>query len=118
MENNSLLKEFKKTEKKLIKILKSNPLVFSEKDEGERLKDNIKVYIEKIKEAKKLFSEYEKLAKKIQDFDDEDENLVLKKQEVENILQKKSQNLMAEQKSLKARPVKTKKDESEREKSQ
>jgi len=67
------IKKFKELEKKLFKLLKNNAIDFSENDSEEKVKQRIKQHIEVLKDVKVLFDEYEKLAKKIQDYNDDDD---------------------------------------------
>ena len=86
VERRKIEKEFKEIEKKLVKLLKSASLKFSESDDEETTKENIKNHIDKVLQAKALFEEYESLAKKLQNFDDEDDKVELSKSDEPVIL--------------------------------
>lgn len=88
-------KEFKEIEHKLIKLLKSASLNICDGDDSEKTKALIRSHIEKVNEAKGLFERYEILAKKLQNFDDDNETQSLEKSEemleVKNIAKSKNE---------------------------
>lgn len=69
----SLFNKFKTTEKKLIDVLKEIPKEIPEA-QGIEEKKNIKSYINKVEQARKLFDEYEELANKLTKYANENEN--------------------------------------------
>ena len=81
MDRKLVLKRFKEVEKLLLKKLKSSSINFSDNDDEQKIKLNIKSHIKTLGEIKALFSEYELLAKKLQDYDDGDEQKFLSKNE-------------------------------------
>lgn len=97
MNSKKIEKEFKEVEKKLIKLLKSASLNFSDVDDEITTKENIKNHIKKVVQAKLLFEEYEKLAQKLYDIDDEDDDLVLKKSQSEVFVQIDDKNTKSEE---------------------
>ncbi len=60
-----LLLKFKELEKKLIGLLKIDPIKFSDDDSKSLVKKNIKDYIKKVEEIKKVLAEYESVADKL-----------------------------------------------------
>ena len=63
----NLVEKFKKKESELLEILNENNVIFDESQEKAVVKKNLKDYINKINKAKKIFEEYESLAKEIED---------------------------------------------------
>lgn len=76
-----LIERFKQVESEIVSILKDNPIDFNETDDKFAIKKAIKEYLKKMNRAKRLFSEYEEIAKQIEDanHDDEDESAELSK---------------------------------------
>lgn len=75
-----LIEKFKNLEKEIISILSVGSLDVDEKQNKTIVKKEIKEYIKKLNKAKKLFDEYEDLAKQISDLTvDEDDSAVLSK---------------------------------------
>lgn len=68
-----ILEKFKTVEKQLVDILKEIPKEVPE-DDGKTEKKNIRAYIDKVIQARKVFDEYEKLANKLTEFTNENEN--------------------------------------------
>lgn len=63
--NLELLEEFKKIEQQIIDCLKSSEISFDENSSRKNIMTDLKSYISKVKDAEKLFDEYEKIAKKL-----------------------------------------------------
>lgn len=63
----SLVNKFKLIEKELIEILNEKPVDFESIENKTQVKKALKDYIKKVNKAKKLFAEYEKIAKEIDD---------------------------------------------------
>ena len=63
----SLVNKFKLIEKELIEILNEKPVDFESIENKTQVKKALKDYIKKVNKAKKLFAEYEKIAKEIED---------------------------------------------------
>ena len=63
----SLVNKFKLIEKELIEILNEKPVDFESIENKSQFKKALKDYIKKVNKAKKLFAEYEKIAKEIED---------------------------------------------------
>lgn len=80
----SLVEKFKKKEVELLEILNDKNVVFDETQEKSVVKKSLKDYIKKVNKAKKIFEEYEVLAKEIEDITgDEGESAELSKTVVE-----------------------------------
>lgn len=80
----NLVEKFKKKEVELLEILNENNIIFDETQEKSVVKKNLKDYIKKVNKAKKIFEEYEVLAKEIEDITgDEGESAELSKTIVE-----------------------------------
>ncbi len=80
----SLVEKFRKKEVELLEILNEKNIVFDESQEKTVVKKSLKEYIKKINKAKKIFEEYETLAKEIEDITgDEGESAELSKTVVE-----------------------------------
>ena len=62
-----LVEKFKKIESELVEILNESSINFSELDDKTSIKKALKEYIKKVNKAKKLFDEYEIVAKEIED---------------------------------------------------
>ena len=62
----NLVEKFKKKEVELLEILNENNIIFDETQEKSVVKKNLKDYIKKVNKAKKIFEEYEVLAKEIE----------------------------------------------------
>ena len=67
-----LLEKFKIVETKIVEILNEKPAYFDENDDNFLVKKSIKEYIKKINRAKKLFAEYEEIAKQIEDLNSDE----------------------------------------------
>lgn len=67
-----LVDRFKKIEEELVGILNESTISFSEVDDKTSIKKAIKEYIKKVNKAKKLFDEYERIAKEIEDANNDD----------------------------------------------
>lgn len=67
-----LVEKFKKLEKELIEILKIKPVDIDEKMTKTEVKKEMKAYILKVKQAKKIFAEYEKTAILIESYTSKD----------------------------------------------
>ena len=65
--------KFKDLETKLVETLKTIPATVSEEGKGTD-KENIESYMKKVKEARKLFDEYEALANKLNEMNAKNEN--------------------------------------------
>lgn len=74
-----LVDRFKKIEEELVGILNESTISFSEVDDKTSIKKAIKEYIKKVNKAKKLFDEYELIAKEIEDANNDDESAELSK---------------------------------------
>ena len=75
-----LVDRFKKVEEELVETLKESTINFDELDDKTSIKKAIKEYIKKVNKAKKLFDEYEVIAKEIEDANnDEGESAELSK---------------------------------------
>ena len=81
------LKEFKTVEKKLLKLLNQSKIDFDNFGSSASVRNSIKRQIERVEEAKVLLEKYETIARKIQNFDDEDEQTELIKNEEPKIKQ-------------------------------
>lgn len=93
MDKKTISKKFKETERELIKLLKSKSPKVTENEDGEEIKADIKSYISKVNEAKVLFDKYEFFARELQDFDDEEDEIVLTPTEnITNTLKKQQKN--------------------------
>lgn len=68
----NLVEKFKKKEAELLELLNQTEPVFDESQGKSVIKKNIKTYILKVEKAKKVFEEYETLAKKIEDISSDD----------------------------------------------
>jgi len=68
-----LLKKFKDLELKLVDVLKTIPSDVSQESKGSE-KENIKSYIDKVTNARKIFDEYEQIAQKLTEMTAESEN--------------------------------------------
>ena len=80
----SLVEKFKKKEVELLEILNDKNVIFDETQEKSVVKKSLKDYIKKVNKAKKIFEEYEVLAKEIEDITgDEGESAELSKTVVE-----------------------------------
>ena len=64
---NKLIEKFKEIENQLVEILDEKPFVLDESLNSAESKKAIKDYIKKVNKAKKLFNQYEELAKQIED---------------------------------------------------
>ena len=75
-----LVERFKKVEAELVEILNESSIKFDELDDKTSVKKAIIEYIKKVNKAKKLFDEYEVIAKEIEDLNaDEGESAELSK---------------------------------------
>ncbi|MBR7172397.1 MAG: hypothetical protein IKD36_01245 [Clostridia bacterium] len=75
-----LVEKFKKIETELVEILNESSIKINELDDKQVVKKAIKDYIKKVGKAKKLFDEYETIAKEIEDINnDEGESAELSK---------------------------------------
>ena len=75
-----LIERFKTLEKEIVEILNEKPAYFDENDEKSLVKKSLREYIKKVNKAKKLFAEYETIAKEIEDINaDDDESAALSK---------------------------------------
>ena len=63
----NIVEKFKKKEAELLEILNEKNVIFDESQEKSVIKKSLKDYIKKINKAKKIFEEYESLAKEIED---------------------------------------------------
>ncbi|MBQ4541313.1 MAG: hypothetical protein IJA23_00515 [Clostridia bacterium] len=80
----NLVEKFKKKELELLEILNEKNVIFDESQEKAVVKKSLKDYIKKVNKAKKIFDEYETLAKEIEDITgDEGESAELSKTVVE-----------------------------------
>ena len=80
----NLVEKFRKKEVELLEILNDKNVIFDESQEKSVVKKNLKDYIKKVNKAKKIFEEYEVLAKEIEDITgDEGESAELSKTVVE-----------------------------------
>ena len=70
-----LINDFKKVESELIEILNEKGVFIDENENKAVVKKSLKEYIKKVNKAKKLFEEYETLAKQIEDIDSDDDDL-------------------------------------------
>ena len=64
-------KQLNDLEKQIKKLLKNSSVKFSKDDGSKLILSNIKQHIIDVEEAKSLFERYEKLAKRIQNFQDD-----------------------------------------------
>lgn len=80
----NLVEKFKSKELELMQILSETNISINENQEKSIVKKSIKDYIKKVNKAKKIFDEYETLAKEIEDITgDEGESAELSKAVVE-----------------------------------
>ena len=80
----NLVEKFRKKEVELLEILNDKNVIFDESQEKSVVKKNLKDYIKKVNKAKKIFDEYETLAKEIEDITgDEGESAEFSKTVVE-----------------------------------
>ena len=70
-----LVEKFKKVESELVEILSEKGVFVDENEQKSIVKKTLKEYIKKVNKAKKLFDEYELLAKEIENIDSDDEDL-------------------------------------------
>lgn len=76
----NIVEKFKKKETELLELLNQTEPIFDESQGKSIIKKNIKNYILRVEKAKKVFEEYEILAKKIEDISvDEGESAELSK---------------------------------------
>lgn len=78
MDKKLIEKELNDIEKQIKKLLKNSSIKFSKEDDGKMILENIRKHIIDIGEVKDLFDKYEKLAKSLQNFEDDgdDEQIV------------------------------------------
>ena len=74
--NSELLSKFQKLEAELIEVLKIQPIEFDENTAKGTVKKEINGYIKKLKKAKAIFEEYEKVAEKIKKLSESEQTLV------------------------------------------
>lgn len=74
--NSELLIRFQKLEAELIEVLKIEPIEFDENTAKGTVKKEINGYIKKLKKAKAVFEEYEKVAEKIKKASESEQTLV------------------------------------------
>lgn len=74
--NSELLSKFQKLEAELIEVLKIQPIEFDENTAKGTVKKEINDYIKKLKKAKAIFEEYEKVAEKIKKLSESEQTLV------------------------------------------
>ena len=75
-----LIDKFKAVESEIVEILNNTPIDFDESQEKSVVKKQIKEYIKRVNKAKKLFEEYQEIAKQIENIDaDDDESQELVK---------------------------------------
>ena len=74
--NSELLSKFQKLEAELIEVLKIQPIEFDENTAKGTVKKEINGYIKKLKKAKAIFEEYEKVAEKIKKASESEQTLV------------------------------------------
>lgn len=114
-EKQQLIKEFKEIENKLLKVLKLSEINLDELEKRSAVKKAIKSSIEAVEEAKKLFAEYESIAKQIESFDKADvashEREVKKKERQERKLREEYDNEIVAN-ALEVKVVKKKKSNS------
>lgn len=70
-----LVERFKKVESELVEILSEKGVLVDENEQKSVVKKSLKEYIKKVNKAKKMFDEYELLAKQIENIDSDDEDL-------------------------------------------
>lgn len=70
-----LIFDFRKVESELVAILSNKDVIFDLNESKPTVKKYLKDYIKKVNKAKKLFEQYESLAKKIENIDSDDEDL-------------------------------------------
>lgn len=68
----NLVEKLKKKETELLELLNQAEPIFDESQGKSVIKKNLKTYILKVEKAKKIFEEYETLAKKIEDISSDD----------------------------------------------
>lgn len=68
----NLVEKFKKKETELLELLNQAEPIFDDSQGKSVIKKNLKTYILKVEKAKKIFEEYETLAKKIEDISSDD----------------------------------------------
>ena len=79
-----LVEKFRKKEAELLEILNDKNVIFDESQDKSVVKKKLKDYIKKVNKAKKIFEEYEVLAKEIEDITgDEGESAEFSKTVVE-----------------------------------
>lgn len=68
----NLVNKFKSVEGEIVELLNESPINFDESQEKSVVKKQIKEYIKRVNKAKKLFSQYEELAKEIEEINSDE----------------------------------------------
>ena len=61
-----LVEKFRKLESELVEVLKIEGISFDDETKKQTVKSQLKAYIKKVEKARKVFDEYEKVAKEIE----------------------------------------------------